>query len=571
MQPGFHQSPAVPGAPAPVLFDAFVETPHPFAPPPQQQQQQPYGQPYGAPAPHQQQPYGQPPLQPYGQPQPAYGQPPQQQPGYVAPQFHEQQPSSFDASGQFDKGIPVSPAGLGGAKEERFPALREYRDIHFVILFFAHLLVTIILFGVGYGKFKRLDSIDGNYNPNGQLEETESGTGSGSSESSVRSLIVAIVLCSIFGSLFTTFWVFLLRKFSSMIVYLSLGFALGGYIVSAIIWFVAGAVGAGVVFLIFASVNLLIFYLWRNRIEFAKYVLQCVAEIVDQFPNTIWVSVASLLPMILWSFFWSATFFFSIFVFTGKGQWLMVAYLLFSFYWTTQVIKNTVHVTAAGVFASWYFLSPAGMPANPTLASFKRAVSTSFGSICLGSLLVALVKTLRAMISNRGLIGVILRCFLAFFERLIQYFNRYAFAQVAIYGKTFCQSAKSTWDMFMSHGFDAVLNDDITGMVLNTACVVGGLFTAAVGGIIGLIQGGEGYEYALAFVGFIIGFSITLIVVEVIDAGVATIFVCFVEEPERLRESNPHFYQKFSETYSGKCNLFEEVSHHHHHHEHHEI
>lgn len=53
-----------------------------------------------------------------------------------------------------------------------------------------------------------------------------------------------------------------------------------------------------------------------------------------------------------------------------------------------EVIKNVVHVTASGLMATWYFLSGVGMPRNPTSLAFKRATTTSFGSICLGSLLV---------------------------------------------------------------------------------------------------------------------------------------------------------------------------------------
>jgi hypothetical protein len=77
-----------------------------------------------------------------------------------------------------------------------------------------------------------------------------------------------------------------------------------------------------------------------------------------------------------------------------------VFFLLLSFYWTSQVLKNIVHVTCAGTFASWYFLmgSPAGMPANPTVGALKRASTTSLGSICFGSFIVAVIKTLRAMV-----------------------------------------------------------------------------------------------------------------------------------------------------------------------------
>jgi len=65
---------------------------------------------------------------------------------------------------------------------------------------------------------------------------------------------------------------------------------------------------------------------------------------------------------------------------------------------TTTVIKNVVHVTGAGVFASWYFLhGTVGVPPNPTLGSLKRATTTSFGSICFGSLIVAALQTLQAV------------------------------------------------------------------------------------------------------------------------------------------------------------------------------
>jgi hypothetical protein len=74
-------------------------------------------------------------------------------------------------------------------------------------------------------------------------------------------------------------------------------------------------------------------------------------------------------------------------------------FCFFSFYWTSQVIKNIIHVTIAGVFATYYFMagSPQGMSKSPTLASFKRACTTSIGSICFGSLIIAVIQTLRAL------------------------------------------------------------------------------------------------------------------------------------------------------------------------------
>merc|ERR1719445_832375 len=71
--------------------------------------------------------------------------------------------------------------------------------------------------------------------------------------------------------------------------------------------------------------------------------------------------------------------------------------LLVSLYWTAEVVKNVGHVTTAGTVASWWFMphSP-----SPTASAFKRAVTTSFGSICLGSLIVAVLKAIRQIIRN---------------------------------------------------------------------------------------------------------------------------------------------------------------------------
>jgi hypothetical protein len=84
-----------------------------------------------------------------------------------------------------------------------------------------------------------------------------------------------------------------------------------------------------------------------------------------------------------------------------------------------QVVKNVVHVTISGVFATHYFLfGGQGVPSNPTLQSSKRAMTTSFGSICYGSLIIALVRTIKSLVESAGrdsgsAVGAILACCLA--------------------------------------------------------------------------------------------------------------------------------------------------------------
>jgi hypothetical protein len=48
--------------------------------------------------------------------------------------------------------------------------------------------------------------------------------------------------------------------------------------------------------------------------------------------------------------------------------------MIFSMYWTLQVIKNILHTTIAGVVGTWYFNDDSILAAMPpvTWSSFKR-------------------------------------------------------------------------------------------------------------------------------------------------------------------------------------------------------
>lgn len=76
------------------------------------------------------------------------------------------------------------------------------------------------------------------------------------------------------------------------------------------------------------------------------------------------------------------------------------------------------------------------MPTDPTVKSLKRATTWSFGSICFGSLLIAVIQILRQVVNqarrnsdNRSsgaalFLLCILACLLAIFQDLVEYFNK---------------------------------------------------------------------------------------------------------------------------------------------------
>ena len=70
---------------------------------------------------------------------------------------------------------------------------------------------------------------------------------------------------------------------------------------------------------------------------------------------------------------------------------------------------------------------------NPTASALKRAVTTSLGSNCYGSLLIALIQTLKAIAeqarrdhSDNPVMAILfccLQCILSLIEDIMEYFN----------------------------------------------------------------------------------------------------------------------------------------------------
>lgn len=127
--------------------------------------------------------------------------------------------------------------------------------------------------------------------------------------------------------------------------------------------------------------------------------LETIARLLDTYSGAIWIAFLSIFLQLAWAIFWLWSLRY-INVFPQSIAYLAIFLLLLSFYWTSQVIKNVVHVTVCGTIATWYFMYGVAMPANPSIGSFKRSVTTSFGSICLGSLLVAFLRAIRQLIAS---------------------------------------------------------------------------------------------------------------------------------------------------------------------------
>ncbi|KAF8985046.1 putative choline transporter, neither null mutation nor overexpression affects choline transport [Entomortierella lignicola] len=359
-------------------------------------------------------------------------------------------------------------------------------------------------------------------------------------------------------------------------------FAMGIYMVlSGNIFFGGMTVLSGILLLI-------LYKLWTSRIPFAVLLLQTVTSVTRRYPGTLAVAFTGLFTQIAWSSFWIFSLAINYSVFQrisnckvedttdGKSKlvcdnnqlYIVMIYLNFVMYWNTEVIKNIVHVTISGVFGVYYFFegSSAGAPSSPTLGSAKRALTTSFGSICFGSLLIAIIQTLRFILNSlksdsddgfMAFLAMCADCLLSMLQGLFEIFNKFAFVQIAIYGKPFIRAAEDTWELIKDRGIEAIINDNLTSNVLG----MGSLSVAFLSGLYGYIfikvvqpnfyqkEDETRVIFAVVLVEFILGAVMMSVPNGVIDSGVTTTFVALAEDPQTLYNTKRDLYNAIAQDY----------------------
>ena len=250
---------------------------------------------------------------------------------------------------------------------------------------------------------------------------------------------------------------------------------------------------AGIVFLIFGVFIAFCFYTWISRIPFSALMLKTAIDVSKKYGHVYMVSFIGGLIATGFGAWYSIT------LVAIYAKWQpagdnpscsgggcsharvigLIVFVTFTMYWISEWIKNTMHTTIAGVYGSWYFC-PHNFPKHATRGAAKRSLTYSFGSICLGSLIVAIIQFLRHICSvarsqagqEGGVSGAIgyaifcvLSCLIWLLQWAAQFFNRYAFCHIALYGKAYIPAAKDTWNMIKDRGFDALINVSAFGCV----------------------------------------------------------------------------------------------------------
>lgn len=230
--------------------------------------------------------------------------------------------------------------------------------------------------------------------------------------------------------------------------------------------------------------------------------------------------------------------------------------VVFMGFWGLSVISNLLLVTLYGTLGRWYYGQSGG-----TFSSLARGCSTSFGSICFGSLLVAALQTMHTALSTLQKKGFIPRWFMCIInhcfgivEAAIEQCNKFGFVQVAVQGLGFTAASKRAMSFLKYKGLTAVLHETILSRLQSVGSFAGGLLSGLVAVCACLhllhVEMEDKERNELFITSALLGWYVIHSLISPMHSVATALLVCFAEAPEVLATQHPDEYVTLLQTWT---------------------
>ncbi|CAH0473111.1 unnamed protein product [Peronospora belbahrii] len=452
------------------------------------------------------------------------------------------------------------------AKTNFLPIKRTCNDLFFLIPFLGVVVITII-FAAKYGhEFIDATHVTG-------LHE----------KSGVKFVLKIVGLAALAAASMSVIWIVFMVVLAEVLIWIVLITIIGLNIAVGVLltreahdsnsdfyWWPA------VVFGLFAILMTLYVCCIRKRIKFAAAHLEVAGKAIFRLPMTLLVALVMVGVQISWSVLWVlgslGVMFHQDYIQlentctaddchlnykTGAIIGVLCGMLLI-YFWVTFVLRNIIGVTTAGTVAAW---KNAVNTPFITMGAWLRALTLNLGSICFGSLIVAILETvvwiLRILAWLAGRSGncclkfllSCLSCIISSIESWVEFFNRFAYSYVGTYGYSFVKASRHVFKLFAAKGWSAIVNDDLTGNVFWLGNIIIGAVTAYIGVLI--VDDTDSAPLAMfshshvlvAFFCFVVGYGINNLFMSVLASAVTTIFVLWAEDPHGWQLTRPQHYE----------------------------
>jgi len=322
-------------------------------------------------------------------------------------------------------------------------------------------------------------------------------------------------------------------------------------------WGRSWIIGFAVLALLAVLYTLYIVHSLCNRVALAASMMKVSGGVLKQCPSLFVIDGFLAICKFLWVSFCGATAWATLSHSEAHAFWVTTGFALMT-YWGLQILANVAMVTTYGAFGSWYY---GGSPNS--CASFCRASTSHFGSICFGSLLVAMIETAHDVLhvlQKKGWFPSWLLCCLDRMCNAVQsafeYINMYGFVQVAVNDESFISASKRAISFLKYKGLTALINDSIVGRMAWLGAAAGGMLSGALPVLIQRyihhtdltklsLDGNQ--ETTLATAGFLMGSFVVYTLISPVHAMATALLVCFAEHPEVLARDHEEDYKALIE------------------------
>lgn len=481
-----------------------------------------------------------------------------------------------------DTGDPTIAWAKGDVQEPGF------KDVHFAVAFIINLIAvgsTAVIFGeqafnaTNDMASRRLDEINESSSPD--------------ADTLVYSFIFVIVLSFVLASCLSIGALATMQQHAIFLIQCSLYFAVGINAIAFLLYLLSSQVPAAMVHAFFALI--FTFYakaVW-HRIPYAAAILRTAVTAIRSNLGVALMAFSALPINIGWFSLWMVAFVGTLQSDFMKSQYeevdtnqnsdynsntnnyndpynssstssppqetisplgyMVIMLFILSLHWTSQVIKNTVHTTVAGVIGTWFFLpeEASSCCSKGLTDSLSRSLTHSFGSICFGSLIVAILEVIRSSLRNAqnnrngGVLRCIAYCLLTWIERLVEYFNKWAFIYVGLYGYSYMEAGKNVMTLFRARGWTTIISDNLVVRMLSVMCFGVGMIVALVSTLAGLATGiHDSLLIPVAIIGLVAGIMFSGIIMNVVLSSVDSIIVLCAESPAEFQANHPALHNE---------------------------
>ena len=242
-------------------------------------------------------------------------------------------------------------------------------------------------------------------------------------------------------------------------------------------------------------------------------------------------------------------------------------YMVFIFFWIAAFVMGVGDMVVSVAISRWYFTEEKRrVNSYWVMGALWTTLRYHLGTVAFGSLLIAIVRLLRAILmriqrtvtsmTNQQVANMLLcccQCCLCCLDRVLQFINRNAYIQCAIFGTCFWESGRKAFFLVLRNAGRIGTVSFISGVVLFIGkLLIGSLVT--VSAYYTVVQYPEyvlpsheslhSYGGPLLFI-FCIAYFMARMFLSVFDTSILAILHCFVADEEMFDDASRYTNKDF--------------------------